>query len=150
MRIDVIHGPNLNLLGEREPAHYGRQTLAEIDARLVALGARWSCEVRPFQSNCEGALIDHLHATRHVADAYILNLAGYTHTSVALRDAVIAVAKPAIEVHVSNTDAREPFRHRSLLADVVLGRIQGLGAHGYELALRGLLQHLGTGNPDLT
>lgn len=145
MRIDVLHGPNLNLLGEREPEIYGRVTLAEIDQHLSAVGLELSCEVHTFQSNHEGALIDHLHATRHVTDAYILNPAGYTHTSVALRDAVIAVAKPAIEVHLSNTEAREAFRHKSLLADVVMGRIQGLGAQGYEWALRALVAHLRNG-----
>ncbi len=145
MRVDVLHGPNLNLLGEREPTVYGKATLAEIDSRLMAIGAELSCEVRTFQSNHEGALVDYLHATRRLADAYILNPAGYTHTSVALRDAVIAVAKPAIEVHLSNTDAREAFRHKSLLADVVLGRIQGLGAQGYEWALRALVAHLRAG-----
>ncbi len=144
MRVDVIHGPNLNLLGEREPALYGHVTLAEIDSRLAAVGKELSCEVRTFQSNHEGALIDYLHTTRQLTDAYILNPAGYTHTSVALRDAVIAVAKPTIEVHLSNTDAREAFRHKSLLADVVMGRIQGLGAQGYEWALRALVAHLRT------
>jgi len=142
MRIDVVHGPNLNLLGEREPALYGTVTLAEIDARLVSLGRTLGAEVCSFQSNSEGALIDRLHARRSLADAFILNPAGYTHTSVALRDAVIAVGRPVVEVHLSNTDAREPFRRTSLLADVVLGRIQGLGALGYELALRGLVAHL--------
>lgn len=142
MRVDVLHGPNLNLLGEREPAIYGRTTLAEIDQRLIAVGHELSCEVRTFQSNHEGALIDYLQDTRQFADAYILNPAGYTHTSVALRDAVIAVDKPAIEVHLSNTEAREAFRHKSLLADVVMGRIQGLGAQGYEWALRALVAHL--------
>jgi 3-dehydroquinate dehydratase-2 len=142
MRVDVLHGPNLNLLGEREPAHYGLVTLPEIDARLAAIGKELSCEVRSFQSNHEGALIDYLHATRKLADAYILNPAGYTHTSVALRDAVIAVNKPTIEVHLSTTEAREAFRHKSLLADVVMGRIQGLGAQGYEWALRALVAHL--------
>ncbi len=144
MRIDVLHGPNLNLLGEREPETYGRVTLAEIDKRLVAIGAELSCDVHTFQSNHEGALIEYLHETRKATDAYILNPAGYTHTSVALRDAVIAVAKPAIEVHLSNTEAREAFRHKSLLADVVMGRIQGLGARGYEWALRALIEHLRT------
>ena len=142
MRIDVLHGPNLNLLGEREPALYGYTTLPEIDAHLAAVGQALACEVKSFQSNHEGALIDYLHATRRLADAYILNPAGYTHTSVALRDAVIAVAKPTIEVHLSNTEAREAFRHKSLLADVVMGRIQGLGAQGYEWALRALVAHL--------
>ena len=144
MRVDVLHGPNLNLLGEREPALYGHETLAGIDSHLVAIGKELSCEVRTFQSNHEGALIDYLHATRQLTDAYILNPAGYTHTSVALRDAVIAVAKPSIEVHLSNTEAREAFRHKSLLADVVMGRIQGLGAQGYEWALRALVAHLRT------
>lgn len=142
MRIDVLHGPNLNLLGEREISLYGTQTLAQIDARLMELGQELRCEVRTFQSNHEGALVDYLQTQRHSANAFLLNAAGYTHTSVALRDAVLAVAKPVIEVHLSNPDAREPFRRTSFLADVVLGRIQGLGPIGYELALRGMVEHL--------
>lgn len=142
MRIDVLHGPNLNLLGTREPAVYGTTTLAQIDERLRQLGRELEVDVVCCQSNHEGALIDHLHGARDAADAFILNPGGYTHTSVALRDAVVAVGRPAVEVHLTNTDAREAFRRQSLLADVVLGRIQGLGPIGYELALRALVRHL--------
>lgn len=137
MHIDVIHGPNLNRLGTREPAHYGRTTLAELNASLERLGASLGARVTCFQSNHEGALIDRLHASE--ADAFILNAAGYTHTSVALRDAVLCTERPVIEVHLSNIHQREVFRHRSLLADVVRGQIVGLGPIGYELALRALL-----------
>lgn len=143
MRIDVLHGPNLNLLGQREPAIYGTVTLPEIDARLQGLGRELGVEVTTFQSNHEGALIDRLQAGMADVDAFILNPAGYTHTSVALRDAVAAVGRPVVEVHLSNTDARERFRRTSRIAAVVLGRIQGLGPMGYELALRALVHHLG-------
>lgn len=142
LHIDVIHGPNLNLLGEREPHLYGRQTLAEIDERLMALGRELSITVTTFQSNHEGALVDRIQAGRKQVDAFLLNPAGYTHTSVALRDAVLAAAKPVVEVHLSNPDAREPFRRNSFLADIAWARIQGFGAIGYELALRGLADHL--------
>ena len=142
MRIDVVHGPNLNLLGEREPEVYGRTTLAEINARLQALGKELGADVHCFQSNHEGALIDYLHAQRAAADAFILNPAGYTHTSVALRDAVAAVQKPVVEVHLSNTQARETFRKSSLIAAVAAGRIEGFGVGGYELALRALVDRL--------
>ena len=142
LHIDVIHGPNLNLLGEREPHLYGSQTLAQIDARLCALGAELSVEITSFQSNHEGALVDRIQAGRRQIDAFLLNPAGYTHTSVALRDAVLAAAKPVVEVHLSNTDAREQFRRTSFLADIAWARIQGFGAIGYELALRGLVSHL--------
>jgi 3-dehydroquinate dehydratase-2 len=136
LRIAVVHGPNLNLLGTREPHVYGRTTLAQIDARLREVGREIGVEVTSFQSNHEGALIDWLQASS--ADAFVLNPAGYTHTSVALRDAVVALGRPVVEVHLSNPDAREPFRRTSLLADVVAARIAGFGAVGYELALRGL------------
>lgn len=145
MHIDVLHGPNLNLLGEREPETYGRTTLAEIDARLQALGRELGATVTSFQSNHEGALIDRLHQQRRTADAFILNPAGYTHTSVALRDAVLATGKPFIEVHLTNTDAREAFRRTSLFADVALGRVTGLGPIGYELALRALVDRQTSG-----
>lgn len=142
MHIDIVHGPNLNLLGRREPALYGHKTLAEVDAALVALGLELGVTVTTFQSNHEGALLDHLAERAGEVDAFILNPAGYTHTSVALRDALLAVQKPFVEVHLSNTDAREAFRRTSLLADIALGRIQGLGPVGYELALRGLVIRL--------
>jgi len=148
MHIAVIHGPNLNLLGLREPSIYGTATLAEINAALVALGHELGATVSTFQSNHEGALLDHLAERAGDVDAFILNPAGYTHTSVALRDALLAVRKPFVEVHLSNTDAREPFRRTSLVADIALGRIQGLGPVGYELALRGLIRRLQAGDLD--
>lgn len=136
--VSVIHGPNLNLLGTREPEIYGRATLAEIDRELVSLGATLGVLVETFQSNVEGLLVDRIQSLIGRADALILNAGGYTHTSVAIRDAVAAIAPkiPAIEVHLSVPEAREPFRHASLLAGVVKGRIEGFGARSYLLALR--------------
>ena len=142
MRILVLHGPNLNLLGEREPELYGRATLSEIDARLAGLAREAGATLESFQSNHEGALIDRIQAARADTDGLILNPGGLTHTSVALRDAVIACDRPVIEVHLSNIHAREPFRHRSLISDVAAGVILGLGPLGYELALRALLERL--------
>lgn len=143
LKILVVHGPNLNLLGTREPEVYGRQTLADIDAQLVALGLELGAQVSTFQSNHEGALIDRIHQARVEGVAGILiNPGGLTHTSVALRDALAAVAIPAIEVHLSNVHAREEFRHHSYISGIVLGQICGLGAQGYQLALHGLLGKL--------
>jgi 3-dehydroquinate dehydratase-2 len=139
VRILVLHGPNLNLLGEREPEIYGRDTLPEIDAALGRVAAELGAEVESFQSNHEGALIDRLQAARGRADGLIVNLGGFTHTSVALRDALIATDIPIIEVHLSNLNKRESFRRDSLVADVAVGQIMGLGAIGYELALRALM-----------
>jgi 3-dehydroquinate dehydratase-2 len=142
-RVLVMHGPNLNLLGEREPQIYGSTTLAEIDAGLVEQGERLGVMVSCFQSNHEGELIDRLHQARRDADAgLIINAGGYTHTSVALRDAVAALSIPAIEVHLSNLYKRESFRHQSYLAPVCLGQIAGLGAIGYRLALDALARIL--------
>lgn len=134
----VLHGPNLNLLGLREPDIYGRLDLVEIDRRLVAAGAELGLQVRTFQSNHEGVLIDQLHEAQTWARGVVFNPAGYTHTSVALRDAVAAITLPVIEVHLSNTQAREDFRHRSLIAPVCAGTIAGFGWRSYLLALHGL------------
>jgi 3-dehydroquinate dehydratase-2 len=132
----VIHGPNLNLLGNREPAVYGRETLAAIDERLVATGRAAGAQVRCFQSNLEGELIERVQqAKSEGVDFIVLNPAGYTHTSVALRDALAGVAIPFIEVHLSNIQAREAFRHRSYFSDLAVGTICGLGSRGYDFAL---------------
>jgi 3-dehydroquinate dehydratase-2 len=142
MKILVLHGPNLNLLGEREPEVYGRTTLAQIDARLREQGAKRSAVVESFQSNHEGALLDRIQAARETHQAIIINPGGLTHTSVALRDPLVASGLPVIEVHLSNIHAREEFRQRSLVAGIALGQISGLGAKGYELALEALLDRL--------
>lgn len=141
-RLLVLHGPNLNLLGTREPGIYGSVTLAEIDVRIreecQALGA----EVRILQSNHEGALVDAIQGARTTADALVLNAAAYTHTSVAIRDAVAALQVPVVEVHLSNIFARERFRRRSLLSDVVSGVITGFGPESYVLGVRAALSLL--------
>ena len=138
----VLHGPNLNLLGEREPQTYGRVTLAEIDARLAQLGRELGFEVRTLQSNNEGALIDALHDARIWAAGVVFNPGGYTHTSVALRDAVAAIGIPVVEVHLSNVHGRERFRRRSLIAPVCAGSISGFGWQSYALGLHALARLL--------
>ena len=140
-RIGVIHGPNLNLLGTREVSIYGSTTLEEIN-RDIAMTAGASHEVEAFQSNSEGALVDQLHEWRSWADGIIINPGAYTHTSVALRDAIAAVGLPVVETHLSNIHAREEFRKTSLLAPVCLGQISGFGALSYRLALDALLGYL--------
>jgi 3-dehydroquinate dehydratase-2 len=139
----VLHGPNLNLLGTREPDVYGRVTLADIDRRLVDRGQAAGVVVRTFQSNAEAPLIERIHAAKSDETAFIIiNPAAFTHTSVALRDALAAVALPFIEVHLSNVHAREPFRQHSYFSDLAVGVISGLGALGYELALEAALARL--------
>lgn len=136
LRVLVVHGANLNLLGEREPEIYGRTTLADIDRGLVALGRELGMEVETFQSNSEGAIVERIHEARGRADVLLINPGSYTHTSVAIRDAVLAVRIPAIELHMSNVYRREPMRHHSTIADIAAGRIMGFGVESYELALR--------------
>jgi len=136
VRVAVINGPNLNLLGVREPHIYGTVTLEEIDKRLLALADELGVELHITQSNDEGEIINAVQACREWADAIIINPAGLTHYSVSLRDAVAAVGIPTIEVHLSNPAAREPFRHHSVIAGVAAGQIAGFGANSYLLALR--------------
>ena len=139
-RILVIHGPNLNLLGRREPEIYGRTTLDEINGHLAALGAQLELALDTFQSNHEGAIVDRIQQAAGVYDGLIINAAAFTHTSIAIRDALAMLKVPVIEVHLSNIHRREPFRHTSMTAGVVTGQILGLGAAGYALALRGLAE----------
>ncbi len=134
----VLHGPNLNLLGTREPGIYGATTLDEIDRRLSAEAERLGLDLRSEQSNHEGALIDALHAARAWAAGVIFNPGAYTHTSLALRDAIAAIGLPVVEVHLSNIEARESFRHQSLVAPVCAGTIRGFGWRSYTLALQAL------------
>ena len=142
MKILVINGPNLNLLGQREPGVYGADTLDAVLARLTALAIDLGVHLETFQSNHEGALIDRLHAAMGVVDGVLINPGAYTHTSIALRDAFLATRLPFVEVHLSNVHAREPFRKHSYFTDLAVGVISGLGAQGYELALEAALARL--------
>ena len=142
-RILVLHGPNLNLLGQREPEVYGRQTLADIDMELAGLAKELNLAIDTYQSNHEGDLIDRIHASANDGfSGIIINPGGLTHTSVALRDAISAIELPVIEAHLSNIHARESFRNYSYVAGVVVGQVSGFGAASYLLALRGLATHL--------
>lgn len=143
MKILVLNGPNLNLLGTREPERYGATTLEDVTTRLDEVADELGVVLWHVQSNHEGELIDQVHeAGRQGFHGAVVNAGAYTHTSIALRDAFLGTALPFVEVHVSNVYAREPFRHKSLLADVAVGAVVGLGAQGYELGLRGLVSKL--------
>jgi len=143
MNILVLHGPNLNLLGLREPDVYGKETLDDINRKLQDIARENNVELRIFQSNVEGDLINALHEARLWADGVLINPGAYTHYSYALRDAIAAIAKPTLEVHLSNVHKREEFRHTSVLAPVCVGQVLGLGWRSYTLGLTALIQLLG-------
>jgi len=142
VRIGVLHGPNLNLLGRREPEVYGRATLEDVDTEIRQEADRLGVEVETFQSNLEGALVDRIQEAAERVAGFVINAGAYTHTSVAIRDALVGVGRPFVEVHLSNLQAREPFRHESLLAPKAVGAIMGFGVESYLLGLRGLVSHL--------
>lgn len=142
MQLLCLHGPNLNLLGTREPGLYGSATLEQINHALREQAAGLGVTLDCFQSNHEGALVDRIHAARGAVQGILINAGAYTHTSIAIRDALLAVAIPYVELHLSNVHAREPFRHHSHLADKAVGVICGFGPQSYQLALQGLVQHL--------
>ena len=142
MHVLLLNGPNLNLLGQREPGLYGAQSLAQIEADLQQQASGLGVSLETFQSNHEGALVDRIHAARGEADGILINAGAFTHTSIALRDALMGVAIPFVELHLSNVHAREPFRQQSYLADKALGVISGFGPASYRLALQGLVERL--------
>ena len=142
MKIAVLNGPNLNLLGTREPSLYGSDSLADIERSLRAVGKELGAELQFAQHNGEGQLIDEIHALRGKVDGIVINAGAYTHSSLAIRDALTGVAIPFVEVHLTNVYAREPERRHSMLAPAAVGVVVGLGAYGYELALRGLARRL--------
>ena len=142
MHVLLLNGPNLNLLGQREPGIYGRSSLADIQAALTREAEQESVQLDCFQSNFEGALVDRIHQAMGRCDGILINAGAYTHTSIALRDALLGVSIPYVELHLSNTHARESFRHRSYIADRAIGVVSGFGAMSYSLALKGLISHL--------
>jgi len=137
-KILVIHGPNLNMLGRREPEIYGHQSLDGINAGLLSLGEKLGMEVETFQSNHEGEIVDRIQLAVGSCDGILINPAAYTHTSIAIRDALSLLDIPVVEIHLSNINKREPFRHKSLIADIAKARLAGFGAQGYLLGLKGL------------
>jgi len=144
MRIAVVHGPNLRLLGRREPHVYGSATLADIDKELKALAEDLGVDLEVFQSNHEGEILDFLEEVSGRVQGVLLNPAGLTHTSVCLRDGIAGIGLPTVEIHLSNPASREPFRHRSFIAPVALGTVAGFGKNSYLIGLRGLVAHLRT------
>jgi 3-dehydroquinate dehydratase II len=147
MRILFLNGPNLNLLGQREPEHYGRTTLADIEAKVRERAAKLGAQIDFRQSNLEGELVSWIQQAKGQFDAIVLNAAAYTHTSIALRDAIAAVAVPTIEIHLSNVHAREEFRHKSLIAPVCCGQILGFGANSYVLGVEAAVNVIAKGPP---
>lgn len=142
IKLLLIHGPNLNLLGMREPGVYGNDTMEQINERMQALAASEGVELRTYQSNCEGDIVTAIHEAMKWANGIVMNAGAYTHYSIAIRDAISAVKLPVIEVHLSNVHAREEFRHHSVIAAVCKGVICGFGWHSYELGIRGLISLL--------
>lgn len=145
MKLLIVHGPNLNLLGTREPSVYGCQTLSDINNELTSLAGELGIEIDFFQSNSEGALIDAIQSARGVYDGILINPAAYTHTSVAIRDSLSAVSLPVVEVHLSNVHAREEFRSHSYIAPIAVGQISGFGVDSYLLGLRAIFSHIKKG-----
>ena len=142
MNLLLVNGPNLNLVGKREPSIYGAQTLEDIQAELMTLASELDVRLKFFQSNSEGEMIDCIQNSVGSIDGILINAGAYTHTSIALRDALLGVAIPYVEVHLSNIYSREEFRHKSFLSDKALGLVCGFGANSYQLALKGLVSHL--------